>query len=209
MGLSNGNYRSLHFLSPTWGFRGGYQGLERTVNGGDDWTPVITSGYSRGVFAIDMPIPAIGFANDDNGRLLSSSGGLSNWLPISNITGERPRYINDLDCVDAQTGWLVGAAYGPGEPTQAQISKTTSGGKSWIKQRITSSNRLNSVLFVDKNEGWAVGEAGEIFHTTSGGDQWAHQAPIVASSLYGLQFTADTGYAVGAAGTIIKYQRLA
>src|SRR5438105_1177842 len=36
--------------------------------------------------------------------------------------------------------------------------------------------RLNDVTFVDPQQGWAVGDAGVIWHTTDGGQHWEQQS---------------------------------
>ena len=34
---------------------------------------------------------------------------------------------------------------------------------------------LRAVQFVDRNEGWAVGDEGVVWHTIDGGDHWERQ----------------------------------
>lgn len=57
---------------------------------------------------------------------------------------------------------------------------------------------LHAVQFVDKNEGWAVGDAGAIWHTIDSGRNWDRQPTGVQASLRGLHFVNPfTGWAVG------------
>lgn len=57
---------------------------------------------------------------------------------------------------------------------------------------------LHAVQFVDKNEGWAVGDEGVIWHTIDGGKTWERQASGVRASLRGLHFLNPfTGWVVG------------
>ena len=57
---------------------------------------------------------------------------------------------------------------------------------------------LRAVQFVDKNEGWAVGDVGVIWHTINGGKTWERQPSGTRASLRGIQFlTPYTGWVVG------------
>jgi len=68
----------------------------------------------------------------------------------------------------------------------------------WYKQNSGVSNTLASVYFVDDNNGWTVGSAGTILHTTNGGDVWTPQKSGVTQTLYCVKFTSPTeGWVVG------------
>src|SRR5438309_1326160 len=57
---------------------------------------------------------------------------------------------------------------------------------------------LRAVQFVDRNEGWAVGDEGVIWHTIDGGETWERQNTGVRGSLRGVCFLNPfTGWAVG------------
>lgn len=57
---------------------------------------------------------------------------------------------------------------------------------------------LHAVTFVDKTEGWAVGDHGVIWHTIDGGKQWERQKSGTRASLRSVQFlTPYSGFAVG------------
>src|SRR5262245_46540161 len=57
---------------------------------------------------------------------------------------------------------------------------------------------LHAVQFVDKNEGWAVGDEGAIWHTIDGGGHWERQPTGVRASLRSLHFLNPfTGWVVG------------
>ena len=60
--------------------------------------------------------------------------------------------------------------------------------------------RLNDVLFVDRQHGWAVGDRGTIWHTDDGGRNWGLQRADVACRLHSVSFlNPDTGWAAGGA----------
>ena len=57
---------------------------------------------------------------------------------------------------------------------------------------------LHSVQFWDKNEGWAVGDEGTVWHSIDGGQTWERQPTGVSCSLRSLQFLNPyLGWAVG------------
>src|SRR5262245_46869129 len=57
---------------------------------------------------------------------------------------------------------------------------------------------LRAVQFIDRNEGWAVGDEGVIWHTIDGGETWERQNTGLRGSLRGLSFLNPfTGWAVG------------
>ncbi len=63
---------------------------------------------------------------------------------------------------------------------------------------------LHDVAFVDREQGWAVGEHGTIWHTTDGGQNWLPQNSSVNVDLHGVWFASrDLGWAVG--GTTKPY----
>lgn len=57
---------------------------------------------------------------------------------------------------------------------------------------------LRAVQFVDRNEGWAVGDEGVVWHTIDGGRTWERQPTGVRASLRSLHFLNPyTGWVVG------------
>jgi photosystem II stability/assembly factor-like uncharacterized protein len=57
---------------------------------------------------------------------------------------------------------------------------------------------LRAVQFVDRDEGWAVGDEGVVWHTIDGGSNWERQPTGIRASLRGLHFlTPYLGWVVG------------
>jgi photosystem II stability/assembly factor-like uncharacterized protein len=74
----------------------------------------------------------------------------------------------------------------------------------WDLQYSNPSGGLYSIYFLDKNNGWAVGEKGSIIHYD--GINWSVQKSNTTCNLYSVFFLdVNNGWAVGAAGTILKY----
>jgi photosystem II stability/assembly factor-like uncharacterized protein len=78
----------------------------------------------------------------------------------------------------------------------------------WYAQPSGTTNSLWGVFFRrDGREGWAVGDAGTIVHTTNAGVSWAAQVSTTSFSLRAVWFTSDqVGYAAGYGGTVMKTQ---
>jgi len=75
----------------------------------------------------------------------------------------------------------------------------------WIVQTSHTNRNLNGVFFLpDGREGWAVGDAGTIMHTTDAGVTWANQVSTTSTNLNGVSFTdPNTGWVVGNLGTVL------
>src|SRR5262245_2627549 len=57
---------------------------------------------------------------------------------------------------------------------------------------------LHAVQFVDRNEGWAVGDDGVVWHTIDGGKNWERQITGVRASLRSVHFLNPyTGWIAG------------
>jgi photosystem II stability/assembly factor-like uncharacterized protein len=78
----------------------------------------------------------------------------------------------------------------------------------WYAQASSTTNSLWGVFFLpDGRNGWAVGDAGTIVHTTDAGASWAAQLSATTFSLRGVWFTSATeGFAAGFGGTIMHTQ---
>lgn len=76
----------------------------------------------------------------------------------------------------------------------------------WIVQTSNTNRNLNGVFFMpDGREGWAVGDAGTIMHTSDAGVTWRNQISHTSATLNGVHFAdPDTGWVVGNLGTILQ-----
>ena len=79
-------------------------------------------------------------------------------------------------------------------------------GASWSLAMVPPSSRskVNSVFFVDQQNGWGVGAGGTILHSRNGGLSWANQSPASDAERTDVHFYSPTGgYAVGDKGVIL------
>lgn len=76
--------------------------------------------------------------------------------------------------------------------------------QSWTATESPTDEPLNSIYFVDKHTGWAVGENGTILHTSDGGDSWDIQNGRTTEHLHDLFFFDElTGWIAGDESTLL------
>jgi photosystem II stability/assembly factor-like uncharacterized protein len=97
---------------------------------------------------------------------------------------------------------LIAAAGGKADTSIVAV-KVQNG---WYSQPSSATSNLNGVFFLpDGRNGWAVGDAGTIVHTSSAGASWGAEASGTAFNLNDVWFTtAATGFAVGHGGTVMR-----
>lgn len=170
-------------------------GIYHTTDGGNNWqiqvSPYI-SAYSTF------------FLDNNNGWavgniILHTSNGGNNWGWVQQPSGTNEALL-DVCFTDINHGICVGS--------NGVILRTADGGNNWSTQNSQPGPTLNSVWFIDNNNGIAVGEdAGSptfsptIIKTTDGGITWMEQNPglfFFSADLNDVCFVnSNVGYAVG------------
>ncbi|MCF8378005.1 MAG: T9SS type A sorting domain-containing protein [Bacteroidales bacterium] len=156
----------IHFLSATTGWIVGESGvILKTADGGATWTKTTKANYIQG----------ISFGDANNGIAVGSSyryvlrttNGGATWDAIDplNIPYIYPYSVTHTGPLSA---YIVGLKY-VNSTQYGTILKTIDGGVSWKEQWTDEVNTLNDIIFVDSDNGWAVGNNGEIQRTGSGG----------------------------------------
>jgi photosystem II stability/assembly factor-like uncharacterized protein len=78
--------------------------------------------------------------------------------------------------------------------------------QTWVRQNIPTGETLRSIFFINSNEGWAVGDGPQIYHTTNSGATWIQQSPGVPKNilLHSIRFVdANHGWA-GASERVVR-----
>ncbi|MGH7739489.1 MAG: WD40/YVTN/BNR-like repeat-containing protein, partial [bacterium] len=133
-----------------------------------------------------------GWAVGDNGVILRYDG--QSWKPFA--ASPSTEKLNSVSAVDNVQAWIVGA-YG----TILRFNGTT-----WMSAGSSFSGfDLYRVLMRGESDGWAMGQDGNILYYD--GSRWIpHPKPESKPSLNDLSFAGDTGFAVGQAGVIFKFE---
>ncbi len=203
----------LHMVSSTTGFavsrsRAG-TGLAattpgavlRTTDGGLTWTavtrPVPASGSFSGtaVHAVNTTVVFVAA----NGQLFRSANGGTSWTAVLNVGSS----IDDIQFVDANNGWLVGAG--------GLFRGTTTGGATstaWPGRTPFTTANLRRVHFISTTTGWIAGDdgtTGHVFRTDNGGTSWRSEfREILAAGVQGPRSvtgrSATQAYAVNGQG---------
>jgi photosystem II stability/assembly factor-like uncharacterized protein len=133
-----------------------------------------------------------GWAVGNNGVILKYDGQI--WKPFAGSPSTEK--LNSVSAVDNLQAWIVGA-YG----TILRFNGTT-----WTSLGTAFSGfDLYQVYMRGDSDGWAVGQDGTILYYD--GSRWIpHPKPDSKPSLNALSFAGDTGFAVGQAGALFKFQ---
>jgi photosystem II stability/assembly factor-like uncharacterized protein len=184
--------------------------LMKTSDGGEHWQRLKMRGatvdtrLNRAIFSRGH-----GWAFGEGGAVYTTRDAGASWNRLQAPT----RYLLFGGVfIDENNGWLVGAG--------STILQTSNGGETWQRGRLmsvaanatnhantsvgTRAARFNSVSFVDRRQGWAVGSGGSIYRTVNGGSSWQPQTSGVSTDLLDVKFLdAREGWAVGDEGTVL------
>jgi len=152
------------FSASSFKFTDGFNGLAvnyggtiiKSSNSGLNWSNISTS-LASNIWDVDFVNENTGYACDQ-GRLLKTTNGGSNWLIVYNDN------MYQLDFVDANTGYFGGDNI---------LYKTTDGGQSvTVLQYTVVPGTLNEIQFLNANTGFIMGKYNLTWKTTNGGSNW-------------------------------------
>jgi len=137
----------------------------------------------------------VGLSGSSKGIVLHTTDGGENW----DVQITPSSMLKEIDFINENEGWAVGR--------DGMIRYTVSGGDAWGTQDSPLNGRLESVCFIDEDNGWIVSSSnwGEIIHTSNGGNTWTKQTNATNNPLYDVFFIDEfKGWAVGLDSTIIR-----
>jgi len=199
----------------------GYEGrILRTEDAGKTWQEITPRPAEWSLTQVTF-IGDSGWAVGHNGAIVHSRDGGKTWTPQQSGTNKT---IFAVSFVDNLHGWACG--------DESTWLWTANGGETWKTERIEVSQVglsedtklavpdiiYYSVQFIDAQNGWMVGEYGNIRHTSDGGKTWDSQHESLLDALlekggnkdvmtlgafFRVRFIdKDHGIAVGAGGAI-------
>ena len=144
----------------------------------------------------------IDFANDKRGWITGADGtilttldGGASWT--RQATGTKATLFH-IDFRDEKRGVAVGE--------RGTILRTEDSGITWTPIVVKKRATLLNVQFVTDNHCWAVGRSGTILRSDDGGLTWIEQESGTKQNLYSLYLVKKTGWAVGGAGMLLRYE---
>ncbi len=167
----------------------------RTDNGGKSWSRINVPSKNE-LYHLDFANSNRGWIVGDLGLILITNDGGLNWQ-IQNSKTRKALY--NVDFRDSNNGFAVGA--------DGTILRTESSGELWEVVKTSFPSTFLRVNFASDKEGWIVGHKGAVLRTSDNGRTWVKQESRTENSLYGLFMAKRYGFAVGASGTILKYER--
>jgi photosystem II stability/assembly factor-like uncharacterized protein len=186
---------SIQFLNADFGVAGEYT----TKDGGAHW-------FDRGYAGTNYQINSIHYKSPDTGWTVGINSSFDQGLIYRTIDSGRTwsRQATNLTLPPLNVVWTApgGAVYAGGQ--RGGLYKCANG-VTWTALPLGSSLELHSIRFVDKDTGWAMGNAGEIRKTTDGGATWKSQRKGPGTTLQALHFKdANTGMVMGDSGVILS-----
>jgi photosystem II stability/assembly factor-like uncharacterized protein len=167
----------------------------RTEDGGETWSRIIVPSKLE-LFHLVFVNSSRGWIVGDGGLILTTQDGGLSWFTQNSRT-KKPLY--NVDFRDASEGYAVGKT--------GTILRTENGGQNWETVKTNFSNTLMRVDFADDKNGWIVGYGGTILRSDDKGKTWIKQENASKEHLYGLFMMKKYGWAVGAKGLIVQYQK--
>ncbi len=170
----------------------------RTDDGGESWARIIVPSKLE-LYHLDFVNSSRGWIVGDGGVILTTQDGGLSWFK-QNAGTDKPLY--NVDFRDSSEGYAVGGYRGIG-----LILRTENGGETWETVNTNFSRTFLRVNFADDKNGWIVGYGGTILRSSDRGKTWILQDSNTKDNLYGLFMMKKYGWAVGANGSIVRYQR--
>lgn len=164
----------------------GYDGrILRSEDNGQTWQEISPRPTEWSLTQVTF-IGDAGWAVGHNGTIVHSRDGGKTWTPQQSNT---EKTIFSVTFVDNLHGWACG--------DESTWLSTSNGGETWEAHRVEVSQVglseetslavpdiiYYSVKFVNQQEGWMVGEYGNIRHTSDGGKNWDAQHESLLDAL--------------------------
>ncbi|MCC6701788.1 MAG: PKD domain-containing protein, partial [Fluviicola sp.] len=149
----------VDFTSTSTGFAVGNQRILKTTNG-TTWTSTTFSGK---VFkTVHFPSANVGYAAGEDGVVYKTTNAGVTWTAL-NVNAAGVDFTSAY-FTDDNTGYITGNQF---------IYRTTTGGLYW--ERKTMANDMNGITFFSAQDGLAVGDVNQFYHTANAGIHYKPQ----------------------------------
>jgi photosystem II stability/assembly factor-like uncharacterized protein len=192
------------FPSASTGYTCGYQGaVYRTQNGGENWQlrgtntqmifrsmhfPTEQTGYAVG--GTDFLSPNTIYKTSNSAEDWQMRYSFGNSLTIGGV-----HFLNENE------GVIVGGA------GHESIQRSNDGGASWSEVHAGPNGVVLQALWMEENEGWAVGNSGRVLHSVDGGFSWdlENDGMPQSAGLLNICRGGDWVYASGSGGILYRH----
>ena len=190
----------IAFVNPNSGIAVGAHGtLVTTSDGGVTWVDHSIAAMSNISGTQDF-IAGVKFTSANSAYLVSGQGVIAKssdlgvtWNYQIDLMGANG--FTSMDFVGNNTGWAS---------SYTGLVYKTIDGSNWIPLPSFTTTQMNSIKFLDANNGYIVGNSGKIFHTINGGTSWTAQTSGITTALTSVQFLdANNGFACGNTGKVL------
>ena len=213
--------KKIYFQNVREGWCVGEEGVViHTIDGGKNWKQIET-GIQDNLHSLFFT-ENIGWIVGDWATILKST---DNGLTFNVVDGSEfaRKSLKDIFFTDNLNGWIITYSNPDERNTLGYVYNTTDGGKTWNEQ-FSTKPALFSIKFIDRNNGWVVGDQRSIYYTSDSGKSWKSitddsnrrhkeeygqpeylgNEPLHTFTLYDIDFiTAQHGWIVGDLGVIL------
>lgn len=165
---TTGYFESVFFFDADTGWAvGRYPANMKTIDGGKTWLPMQTQDWDfLSVFFVNAEKGwAVGFGQS----IAVSMNGGNNWA-LQTPMPSRLGSSRGIFFIDEKQGWIVGND--PTNRESGRVIATVDSGQTWRAQFVIPNTALWGIDFIDRENGWVVGEKGVMLKTTDGGQTW-------------------------------------
>jgi photosystem II stability/assembly factor-like uncharacterized protein len=202
----------LSFLNNNFGMGVGENGyLFRTTDGGNFWGMQkleVTGqvfGHDESLHGISIVDSAFAAVAGPGGTVFSTNDGGLSWEPIAYPDLPGLFFIEDVEFVDHNEGWVVGSDLDLGH--DKTVYHTTDGGNTWTLA-MSNPAYMFAIDFVDTEHGWITTAGSAYLRTTNGGATWTQgnyppyfTSPMASDIKFANQ---NVGWVVGWDGFVAK-----
>lgn len=167
----------------------------RTEDGGETWQRVIVP-TKKELYHLDFVGSSRCWIVGDGGLIFASENGGASFQKQNSGTDKD---LYNVDFRDESEGYAVGS--------RGTILRTENGGATWQTVKTNFPSTFMRVDFADDKNGWIVGYDGSILRSSDRGRSWIKQESRTTRNFYGLFTNKKIGWAVGAGGVIVQYNR--
>ncbi len=169
------------------------QGMILAGRAGGPWT-ALRLPENQNLRAMHFMDRERGLVAGDRGLVLLTEDGGRSWRRVATGTEQNLTAVFAL----GEDIW-IGSSGG-------LILHSADGGKSWSRQPTYTNLPVESIFFLDRNRGWAVGWSGLVLLTRDGGQSWRQASlPGVWERLSSVYFEdPDNGWACGMYGLLLR-----